>query len=109
MKIELKVSANGTKFYYIKGTNIYHRLDGPAVEYTNGDKIWYKEGKYHRLDGPAIEWADGSKSWYKEGFTHRLDGPAVVDSDGYIEYWIEGKYIPNVNSIEEAIIKNLLE
>ena len=26
----------------------YHRIDGPAVEYTNGDKKWYINGKLHR-------------------------------------------------------------
>ncbi len=44
-----------------------HRLDGPAVEYANGDKAWLVESKYHRLDGPAIEWANGYKSWYVDG------------------------------------------
>ena len=42
----------------------YHRIDGPAVEYSNGSKEWYINGKRHREDGPAIEWNDGDKSWY---------------------------------------------
>jgi len=50
----------------------YHRLDGPAIEYSNGDKVWYKEDKYHRLDGPAMEYTN-VKEWYKEGKYHRLD------------------------------------
>jgi hypothetical protein len=52
-------------------------LDGPACEYSNGDKEWMIEGKFHRLDGPAIERANGDKLWFKEGELHRLDGPAV--------------------------------
>ena len=44
-----------------------HRLDGPAVELTNGYKAWYKEEKLHRLDGHAVEYANGDKYWYKEG------------------------------------------
>ena len=44
-----------------------HRLDGPAVEYADGTKAWYVEGKLHRLDGPAIEYADGCKAWWVEG------------------------------------------
>jgi hypothetical protein len=60
------------KFYYKDGTisgrwnpsKILHRLDGPAVEYTNGDKEWWVDGRCHRIDGPAIEWADGDKAWY---------------------------------------------
>ena len=40
-----------------KGTLITltrHRLDGPAIEYANGDEIWYRDGWYHREDGPAL-------------------------------------------------------
>ena len=58
----------GDKSYYKdKSMNIYHRLDGPAVELSNGSKSWYVDGKRHRLDGPAIEDADGYKSWYVDG------------------------------------------
>jgi len=32
--------------------------------YTNGSKFWYKEGKYHRIDGPACEYSIGYKEWY---------------------------------------------
>ena len=73
--------------------------------------LFYKKGTeiLHRDNGPAIEWTDGSKRWYKEGRRHRLDGPACENNDGHKEYWIEGKHIENVNSIEEALIKNLLE
>ncbi len=34
---------------------------------VNGDKIWHAEGfffLYHREDGPAIEYADGAEAWY---------------------------------------------
>jgi len=30
-----------------------HREDGPAVEWYNGSKEWYKNAKLHREDGPA--------------------------------------------------------
>ena len=85
-ELELGITKFGTKYYYIKGTNILHREDGPALEYADGSKIWYKKGKRHRLDGPAMEYSSGVK-----------------------RYWIEGKHIKNVDSIEEALIKNLLE
>jgi hypothetical protein len=33
-----------------------------------GTKRWYnEEGKYHRIDGPAIEWSDGYKEWWVNG------------------------------------------
>ena len=27
-------------------------------------KEWWFEGKWHRLDGPAVEYSDGTKFWY---------------------------------------------
>ncbi len=47
------------KEWYYNG--ILHRIDGPAIEYANGDKEWYFEGKKHRIDGPAVEYANGDK------------------------------------------------
>ena len=43
---------------------INFRIDGPAIEYPDGSKSWYKNDKCHRTDGPAVEWADGRKYWY---------------------------------------------
>ena len=34
------------------------------VEYPNGTKYWYLNGKRHREDGPAIEYPNGTKYWY---------------------------------------------
>lgn len=36
-------------------------MDGPL------GKSWYLKGKQHREDGPAVEWADGRKEWYRHG------------------------------------------
>lgn len=44
-----------------------HSLYSPAIQYSNGNKYWYKDGKLHREDGPAIEYANGYKAWYKDG------------------------------------------
>ena len=53
---------------------------------------WFNDkGQRHRLDGPAIEWADGGKSWFVEGKFHRLDGPAIEYADGSKEWWVKGK------------------
>jgi hypothetical protein len=60
----------GNKCYYKdRKMTILHRLDGPAVEWSNGDKVWWVNGKKHRLDGPAVEGegVDGIKSWYVDG------------------------------------------
>jgi len=53
-------------------------------------KRWYdSDGKWHREDGPAIEWADGNKSWYKHGKRHREGGPACDGANGYKGYYLE--------------------
>jgi len=80
--------ANGDKVWYING--IKHRLDGPAVEDVNGDRFWYKNDKRHREDGPAIEYATGNKYWYINGNLHRLDGPAIEYADGSKMWYING-------------------
>ena len=30
-------------------------------------KAWYKNGKFHRENGPAIEYSNGNKYWYLNG------------------------------------------
>lgn len=67
----------------------YHREDGPAIEYPNGSKSWWKQGKLHREDGPAIEWPS-AKKWCLNGVLHREDGPAVEYISGNKEWWLNG-------------------
>ena len=43
------------KIVYKNELDEYHRLDGPAIEYTNDDKYWWVNGLRHREDGPAVE------------------------------------------------------
>jgi hypothetical protein len=67
-ELYINVSYNGSKFYFKdKKKTIQHRIDGPAVEYVDGDKVWYVDGKRHRIDGPAFELNSGSKEWYING------------------------------------------
>ena len=69
-----------------------HREYGPAVEYKNGNKCWYINGKRHRVGGPAIEWNyDGYKAWYINGKLHREYGPAVEYKNGDKCWYINGK------------------
>ncbi len=68
-----------------------HRIDGPAVEYANGNKIWYVNNEMHREDGPAIEFANGDKEWWVNGQLHRTDGPAIEFANGDKEWHIKGK------------------
>ena len=68
-----------------------HRLDGPAIEWNDGSKFWYRHGQLHREDGPAVEHADGSKYWYRHGQLHRLDGPAIEWNDGSKFWYLDDK------------------
>jgi len=89
----------GTKIWY-NDQDQFHREAGPAVEFANGTKHWYQQGKLHRVDGPAIESANGNKWWYQHGNCHREDGPAVECANGTQQWWIKGKQL-NVSSQEE--------
>ena len=61
---EVKVNMYGDIFWL--QNDKLHRLDGPAIEYADGDKSQYQKGQRHRLDGPAAEWENGNKAWYIE-------------------------------------------
>lgn len=66
MKSELKINVDGYKEWLLPNGEL-HREDGPAIEYSDGDKYWYINGKLHREDGPAIEYSDKNKIWYYHG------------------------------------------
>ncbi len=83
--------SNGAKFWFLNGKR--HREDGPACEYSNGDKEWYLNGKRHREDEPACEYSNGNKLWYLNGKPHREDGPAIEYSDGAKHWYLNGKRI----------------
>ncbi len=34
---------------------------------SDGTKQWLLNDLFHRLDGPAIEWADGTGDWFVNG------------------------------------------
>ena len=59
---------------------------------TNLMTQWFTDGVLDREDGPAIEWTDGNKTWYKSGLIHREDGPAVLNKHGDVLYLIDGRF-----------------
>jgi hypothetical protein len=68
MKVRRRYNSKSGDVYYTVGySKVYHREDGPAVEWTDGTKEWYRNDILHREDGPAIEYTDGKTSWYKHG------------------------------------------
>ena len=48
-----KRNKNEDKFYYQDGSTSFRVLHGAKI--------------LHRVDGPAIEWADGDANWYVNG------------------------------------------
>jgi len=95
IKIEVVNLYNGTVFY-IKGTKLLHREDGPAVIFNNGKKEWWINGKRHREDGPAIEFPNGDEMWALEGRYYSKEGwfNALSKENQmkmlYSEYFIRG-------------------
>ena len=87
---------------YINENCREHREDGPAVEYLDGTKVWYIDGKMHREDGPAVIYPSGKKYWRKNGKLHREDGPAVIKPDGTIEWYLKGQYLNFENWIKKV-------
>lgn len=53
-------------FEHFGFTGIIEVCDG--IKYTHKFVIRHlRNGKFHRTDGPAIEYADGTKYWYLNG------------------------------------------
>jgi len=103
--------SDGTKSWWINGQR--HREDGPAFEWSNGSKAWYVNDQRHRVDGPAIERSNGVNQWWVNDELHRVDGPAIEFSDGTKEWWIEGKQLTEdefnekVNPIQELTVEEI--
>ena len=60
-----------------------HRLDGPAVVYGNGTKVWYRHGVVYREDGPAIEWAKVEPEWCVQSIHAGIDKEVIIGILGY--------------------------
>jgi len=58
------------RWEWINDDKVWHKQDSPAVEYDNGNKFWYINGKRHREDGPAVEWYYGGIEYYLDDFIY---------------------------------------
>ena len=67
----LEIDEYGNKFRYLN--DMFHREDGPAVEYSDGSKYWYLNGELHKTDGPAVEYANGSKRWFLNDYEYSFE------------------------------------
>ena len=78
--------------YGIKYTfkdNEYHSYNGkPAIEYCDGTKVWYRNGKGHRLYGPAVERCEGLKTWWLFGTRYSEDEyNKIINNNVLLFYW----------------------
>lgn len=92
MVIKMKIIIEDKKVWRNEKGEL-HREDGPAIEYNDGAKSWWVNGKRHRENGPAIIFADGSRQWYIDGKIHRIDGPAIELANERKEWWFNDKRI----------------
>ena len=61
-----KYDQYGYTCYYKKNTKLYHNPYGPAVISKSGYKEYYIEDRLHRLDGPAMIYSndEGQGAYY---------------------------------------------
>ena len=83
------------------------KIDGISMRKEidqDGTIRYYNENnEFHREDGPAIEFTNGYKAWYKNGFLHKEDGHAIEYSNGNKEYWYNNVRHPEIKTDEELI------
>ena len=72
----------GERYCLINDKGHYHREDGPAVIYPDGDQFWCRDDQLHREGGPAVIKSNGEQHWYRNGKLYREDGPAAIYPDG---------------------------
>lgn len=73
----------GDKCWYNEQGRL-HRTDGPAIEYANGDKLWYINGTLHRENGPAVEWGYNIVRWYYRG--NRVNCNSQEEFEGFLRF-----------------------
>jgi len=77
--------------------NMYILTGYEIIEHECGLRSWWLNGLYHREDGPAVEFADGHREWYLNGELHRADGPALESPESGYRAW----YLNNTKMTEE--------
>jgi GNAT superfamily N-acetyltransferase len=80
---------DGNKYWKNKEGELHRENDKPAIEYKDGQKVWYKNGIIHRENNkPAIEWADGGKAWYINGMfiKRNYDKNGIIHNDKFFDW-----------------------
>lgn len=87
--------------------NLYHRTDAAYPI-----QVWMLNGMLHRIDGPAVEQSNGARSWWRNGKLHRDDDQPAVEpahtiepsNDGYIVL----RNMPAIVTANEIIGNNIV-
>ena len=108
-----RTNRSGTFYYDPTWTYLHRENDLPAIEYANGDLVWYQYGEYHREgDKPARISDNGQdQEWWFEGKLHRLTGPAWINtkSDPPIEnFFIHGEIYSREDFYKVIKLKHFL-
>ena len=77
---------NTTRWFIDPNMTIRHRLDGPAVIYSNRTKLWYKFNCFHREDGAAIENKTNAHKGYYFNGERFASGKEYISVMNYIKY-----------------------
>lgn len=116
----MKKGKKKNKYYFLNGKTLeayhspnipWHREDGPAVEYSNGTKLWCRSGLLHREDGPAYERRDVEEEYYIEGI--RIDKyigfaiSMISDKEDIVEYLLSDD--PGIRLFAEYRLKKIDE
>lgn len=80
------------------------QLDNPEIT-KYGEQIWRDaDDKWHREDGPAVIYADGEAVWFRHGHKHRDDGPSTIFPDGSVNWCLNGNMYSFEDWLEKAAI-----
>lgn len=97
------VNEDGSKFWHQNGTEVskkmYHRIDGPAIEYKNGKKEWYFQGKY--IQASSQEQFELILIKYKNTHDYLIKG--------ITEHFCQSVFIAENNFLNHKNLKNLKE
>ena len=91
------INAKGKFHYSDKEMHFFHRTDGPAIEWSDGTREWFINGKRHRLDGPAIECADGKEAWC-------INGESISEDEFYNRTdWRDDQHIVDLRYLRDLL------
>lgn len=68
----MEINNRGELWYMPSPYIILHRLFGPAAT-SNGNLIWVQYNKRHRVNGPAVIFSDGGVAYYLNGESYTKD------------------------------------